>query len=66
MEMFFDEEVPTEDMIDHMEERLEMVTSQQKNLFLIIFQVGFRLQVNVVCVYYSMLHSLIMLQSQYN
>lgn len=39
MEIFSDEEVPTEDMIERMEERLETATSQQKNLFLIIFQV---------------------------
>ena len=39
MEIFSDEEVPTEEMIERMEERLETATSQQKNLFLIIFQV---------------------------
>lgn len=38
MEIFSDEEVPTEEMIERMEERLETATSQQKNLFLIIFQ----------------------------
>lgn len=40
IEMFSDEEVPTEEMIERMEEKLELATSQQKNLFLIIFQVG--------------------------
>nr|KAG5706568.1 hypothetical protein BaRGS_028739 [Batillaria attramentaria] len=38
MEIFSDEEVPTEEMIERMEEKLETATSQQKNLFLIIFQ----------------------------
>ncbi|KAK7116077.1 nuclear cap-binding protein subunit 1-like [Littorina saxatilis] len=38
MEIFSDDEVPTEEMIERMEERLETATSQQKNLFLIIFQ----------------------------
>ena len=40
MEIFNSEEVPSEDQIERMEERLEMATKQQKTLFLIIFQVG--------------------------
>ncbi|PVD19770.1 hypothetical protein C0Q70_20261 [Pomacea canaliculata] len=38
MEIFSDEEVPSEEMIERLEEKLEAATSQQKNLFLIIFQ----------------------------
>ena len=34
-----DDEVPTEEMVERMEERLELVQNQQKRLFLIIFQV---------------------------
>jgi len=34
-----DEEVPTEEMVERMEEKLELVQNQQKRLFLIIFQV---------------------------
>ena len=34
-----DEDVPTEEQIERMEERLEEAQGQQKNLFLIIFQV---------------------------
>ena len=34
-----DREKPSEDMVDRMEERLEGAQAQQKNLFLIIFQV---------------------------
>jgi hypothetical protein len=41
MEVVSIEEVPTEEMIERMEERLELATSQQKNLFLIIFQVDY-------------------------
>lgn len=33
-----DDEVPTEEMVERMEERLELVQNQQKRLFLIIFQ----------------------------
>lgn len=40
MEIFSDEEVPSEEMIERLEEKLEAATSQQKNLFLIIFQVS--------------------------
>lgn len=32
------EDVPTEEMIERMEDRLEAAQSEQKNLFLIIFQ----------------------------
>lgn len=35
-----DDEVPTEEMVERMEERLELVQNQQKRLFLIIFQVN--------------------------
>ena len=35
-----DDEVPTEEMVERMEERLELVQNQQKRLFLIIFQVS--------------------------
>jgi nuclear cap-binding protein subunit 1 len=34
-----DHEKPSEDMVDRMEERLEAAQADQKNLFLIIFQV---------------------------
>ncbi len=34
-----DEDFPSEEMIERMEERLEEAQGQQKNLFLIIFQV---------------------------
>lgn len=34
-----DEEIPTDDIIERMEERLEAAQNQQKRLFLIIFQV---------------------------
>ena len=34
-----DDEVPTEEMVERMEERLDLVQNQQKRLFLIIFQV---------------------------
>ena len=34
-----DEEVPTDEIIERMEERLEAAQNQQKRLFLIIFQV---------------------------
>ena len=34
-----DEDVPTEEMIERMEEKLETVQGEQKNLFLIVFQV---------------------------
>ena len=34
-----DGEQPTEEMVERMEERLEMAQSDQKNLFLIVFQV---------------------------
>lgn len=34
-----DDDVPTEEMVERMEERLETAQSQQKRLFLIIFQV---------------------------
>ena len=34
------EDVPTEEMIERMEERMEAAQSEQKNLFLIIFQVS--------------------------
>ena len=34
-----DDETPTEEMIERMEERLESAQSEQKNLFLIVFQV---------------------------
>ncbi|XP_060600407.1 nuclear cap-binding protein subunit 1-like isoform X2 [Ruditapes philippinarum] len=33
-----DDEIPTEEMVERMEERLELVQNQQKRLFLIIFQ----------------------------
>lgn len=33
-----DDEVPTEEMVERMEEKLELVQNQQKRLFLIIFQ----------------------------
>ncbi|WAR00785.1 NCBP1-like protein [Mya arenaria] len=33
-----DDDVPTEEMVERMEERLELVQNQQKRLFLIIFQ----------------------------
>ena len=36
----FDEEVPTEEQIERMEEKLESAQSEQKNLFLIIFQLN--------------------------
>ena len=35
-----EEDLPTEEMIERMEERLETAQSEQKNLFLIIFQVS--------------------------
>lgn len=34
--------VPSEEQIERMEERLEEAQSEQKNLFLIIFQVGYQ------------------------
>ena len=34
-----DDDVPTDEAIERMEERLESATSAQKNLFLVIFQV---------------------------
>jgi hypothetical protein len=34
-----DEDTPTEEMIERMEEKLQSAQSEQKNLFLIIFQV---------------------------
>ena len=34
-----DREIPTEEAIERMEERLETAQKEQKNLFLIIFQV---------------------------
>jgi len=37
-----DKEKPTEEMVDRMEERLEAAQADQKNLFLIIFQVRVR------------------------
>lgn len=36
-----DDEIPTEEMVERMEEKLELVQNQQKRLFLIIFQVSF-------------------------
>lgn len=39
-----DEEVPTEEMVERMEERLELMQNQQKRLFLIIFQVQYHLE----------------------
>ena len=35
-----EEDTPTEEMIERMEEKLESAQSEQKNLFLIIFQVS--------------------------
>ncbi len=35
-----DEDVPNEEMIERMEDRLDAAQSEQKNLFLIIFQVA--------------------------
>ena len=37
-----DAEQPTEEMVERMEERLEAAQADQKNLFLIIFQVKIR------------------------
>ena len=34
-----EENIPTEEMIERMEEKLEEAQSEQKNLFLIVFQV---------------------------
>lgn len=39
-----DEEIPTDDIIERMEERLEAAQNQQKRLFLIIFQVWRKLK----------------------
>ena len=36
-----DGEQPTEEMVERMEERLEAAQADQKNLFLIVFQVFF-------------------------
>ena len=40
METEKDDETPNQEMIERMVEKLEGAQSQQKNLFLIIFQVG--------------------------
>lgn len=34
-----DDEIPTEEMVERKEEKLELMQNQQKRLFLIIFQV---------------------------
>lgn len=38
-----EKEKPTEEMVDRMEEKLEAAQADQKNLFLIIFQVSFQI-----------------------
>ena len=43
-----DEDFPSEEMIERMEERLEEAQGQQKNLFLIIFQVIFFSRYNCI------------------
>ena len=35
-----EEDIPTQEMIERMEEKLEQSQGEQKSLFLIIFQVG--------------------------
>lgn len=48
-----DDDVPTEETIENCEERLEAAQSDQKNLFLIIFQVLVSPGVGSLCVGYG-------------
>ena len=50
-----DDEVPTEEMVERMEERLDLVQNQQKRLFLIIFQVQLGMLGNFSCFFCHLL-----------